>query len=70
LSRSETLQRNEQIKALSTFGNNAGLALIAAGSARWFSVALDGFAIAWSLGGLALIWSGIHILTLLESDDG
>lgn len=38
---SETLQRNEKIKAISTFANNAGLALLVAGVARWFDPAKD-----------------------------
>jgi len=33
---SDVLQRKEKIKALSSFTNNAGLALLAAGVARWF----------------------------------
>jgi hypothetical protein len=33
---SELLQRNEKIKAGSLFCNNAGLALLIAGVARWF----------------------------------
>jgi hypothetical protein len=45
---SEILQKNERIKALSLFANNAGLALLIAGVARWFDarVGLDRAAIA------------------------
>lgn len=45
---SEVLQKNERIKALSTFSNNAGLALLAAAVARWFDpkTGFDGAAIA------------------------
>lgn len=67
--RSEILQRNEQIKSLSNFGSNAGLALLAAASARWFNVRLDGYVIFWAIAGLALIWSAVHFLTLLETDN-
>ena len=44
----EILQSNEKIKAISTFCNNAGLALLAAGVARWWDpkIGLDGGAIA------------------------
>lgn len=38
---SEILQRNEKIKAISTFANNAGLALPVAGVARWFDPEKD-----------------------------
>lgn len=38
---SEILQRNEKMKAISTFANNAGLALLVAGVARWFDPAKD-----------------------------
>lgn len=38
---SEILQRNEKIKAISTFANNAGLALLATGVARWFDPGKD-----------------------------
>jgi len=33
---SELLQKNEKIKAISLFCNNAGLALLVAAVARWF----------------------------------
>ena len=36
---SEILQRNEKIKVTSAFANNAGLALLVAGVARWFDPA-------------------------------
>lgn len=56
---SEVLQRNEKIKAISSFANNAGLALLAAGVARWFDPAngLDGATIA------ALCVGAIAIMT-------
>lgn len=38
---SEVLQRNEKIKAISSFMNNAGLALLVAGVARWFDPGRD-----------------------------
>lgn len=38
---SEVLQRNEKIKAISSFMNNAGLALLVAGVARWFDPRRD-----------------------------
>ena len=38
---SEVLQRNEKIKAISSFMNNAGLALLVGGVARWFDPGRD-----------------------------
>ena len=38
---SAILQRNEKIKTISMFGNNAGLALLVAGVARWFDPTKD-----------------------------
>ena len=38
---SEVLQRNEKIKAISSFMNNAGLALLVASVARWFDPGRD-----------------------------
>jgi len=48
-SRSEILQRNEQIKAASTLGLNLGTGLVAAGSARWFFDRFDEHVIFWLL---------------------
>ncbi|HEX5257359.1 MAG TPA: hypothetical protein VFW35_01115 [Sphingomicrobium sp.] len=39
--RSEILQKNEQIKTLSLFCNNAGVLVIAAGAAEWWKKGFD-----------------------------
>jgi hypothetical protein len=67
-SRSQLLQRNEQIKALSTLGMNLGTGLLVAGSGRWFFEVLDEYAMLWLLAGTALIWLGVYALTLLEAE--
>ncbi len=57
---SEVLQRNEKIKTISSFTNNAGLALLAAGVARWFDPGkgLDGSTIsALCVGALGIMLS-------------
>jgi hypothetical protein len=67
-SRSEVLQRNEQIKAASSLMGNAGLALAAAGAGRWFFEGLDENALLWLLSGPGVIWIGVKLLTLLEAE--
>ena len=54
-SRSELLQRNEQVKAVSSLTGNAGLALVVAGFGRWFLEGFDDFVIFWLLAGAGLI---------------
>lgn len=66
--RSEVLQRNEQIKAVSTLLTNFGSALGAAGAARWALQAFDDQVVLWILSGAALIWTGVKLLTLLEAE--
>lgn len=52
-SRSELLQRNEQVKAMSTLGMNLGTALIIAGAGRWFFERFDEHVMFWlTLGSL------------------
>jgi hypothetical protein len=67
-SRSEVLQRNEQIKAVSGLIVNAGLALLAAALGRWFVQELDDYAVIWLVGSSGLMWSGVKMLTLLEAE--
>jgi hypothetical protein len=67
-SRSEVLQRNEQIKAVSSLASNAGLALAAAGAGRWFFGGLDENAMFWLLSGVGAIWVAVKMLTLLEAE--
>lgn len=67
-SRSRRLQRNEQVKALSNLAGNGGLALLVAGSGRWFIEGLDGHAILWLLDGAAIIGVGVMLLTGLEAE--
>lgn len=67
-SRSQLLQRNERVKAVSTLMGNAGLALVAAGLGRWFLEGLDGHGALWLLDGFAIIGVGVTLLTLLEAE--
>ena len=67
-SRSEVLQRNERIKALSGLCRTFGTALVIAGAGRWFYSAFDEYTILWLLIGALLLWSSLHILTLLEAE--
>jgi hypothetical protein len=68
LSRSEILQRNERIKALSGLCKTFGSALVIAGAGRWFYAAFDEYIILWLLIGALLLWSSLHVLVLLESE--
>jgi hypothetical protein len=68
-SRSDLLQRNEQVKAVSTLAGNAGLALAAAGFGRWFLENLDEFVMFWLLCSAALIWTGVKVLIMLEAEE-
>jgi|GEM_PF-6315089 len=67
-SRSELLQRNEQVRAASTLGGNAGLALAAAGSSQWFFEGVDEYAMLWLLAGAGLMWASVKALTMLEAE--
>jgi hypothetical protein len=67
-SRSEIVQRNEQVKAVSTLMGNAGLTLAATGLGRWFLLGLDEFVILWLLLSAALIWTGVKVLMMLEAE--
>jgi hypothetical protein len=67
-SRSEVLQRNEQIKAVSSLTSNPGLALAGAGLGRRFLQGLDDYAVLWLLASAGLMWSGVKALTLLEGE--
>jgi hypothetical protein len=67
-SRSEVLQRNEQIKAVSSLAGNGGLGLFAAGAGRWFVEGVDEYAMLWLLAGGGLMWVGVRALTMLERE--
>jgi hypothetical protein len=67
-SRSETLQRNEQVKAASNLAGNAGLAIAAAGAGRWFFDGVDEYAMFWLLLGAGFMWTGVKSLTMLEAE--
>jgi hypothetical protein len=69
LTRSEILQRNEKIKAVSGLCVNVGAALVIAGAGRWFYTAIDQYTIFWLVVGPVVIWSGLHALTLLEAEE-
>lgn len=66
-SRSELLQRNEQVKAASNLAGNAGLAIAAAGAGRWFFDGVDEYAMFWLLLGAGLMWIGVKALIMLEA---
>lgn len=69
--RSELLQRNEKIKAGSLFCNNAGLALLVAGVARWFDpkIGLDWAAVmAFCVGATGVMISVLACTFLKESE--
>ena len=66
--RSEILQGNEQIKALSGLTINIGTALLAAAATRWFFERFDENVIFWFVVGVGLIWSAVHGLRLLEAE--
>ena len=65
----QTLRWNERFKAASGVMTNLGSALVAAAFARWFVVGLDLFVLGWLVVAIMLIWSGIHVLTVLEAND-
>ena len=67
-SRSRRLQRNEQVKAVSSLAGNGGLALMAAGAGRWFIEGLDGHVMLWLLDGSVIIGAGVMLLTELEAE--
>jgi hypothetical protein len=71
-SRSAIIRANERIKYLSSFGLNAGSALLIAALGTWFVKGLNGFD-AYILIGLVIsglsLWSGFHILTMLEAEE-
>jgi hypothetical protein len=65
---SELVQRNEQVKAVSSLMGNAGLALVAAALGRWFLEDVDAYVMLWLLAGAGLIWTGVKALTMLEAE--
>jgi hypothetical protein len=67
-SRSRRLQRNEQVKAVSSLAGNGGLALMAAAAARWFIEGLDAHAMLWLLDGSVIIGAGVMLLTEIEAE--
>jgi hypothetical protein len=68
ITRSELLQRNEQIKSVSGLCTTFGTGLVIAGAGRWFYTGVDGYTIFWLVIGPVVIWSGLHVLTLLEAE--
>jgi hypothetical protein len=62
LTRSEILQRNERIKALSGLCKTFGVALAIAGAGRWFYTAFDEYTL------LACDWRCVTMEQLAHSD--
>jgi hypothetical protein len=48
---------------------NSGSVLGAAAIGRWFLLGFDGFALIWIVAAIMLIWSGVHLLTMLQAED-
>jgi hypothetical protein len=69
---SETLRRNERLKAASGVLTNLGCALLAAAAARWFALRFDVIALVWLIVAAIIIWAGLNLLLDLhwEADDG
>jgi hypothetical protein len=65
---SETLRTNERLKNASGLVGNLGAALLAAAAARWFALGFDGHALVWLIASGMIMWSGNHVLTLLEAE--
>ena len=66
----QILQQNEGIKAVSGLCMSLGTALMIAGTGRWFYTAVDGHTSLWLVVGPEMIWSGLQVLTLLETECG
>lgn len=60
---------NEKIKRLSTVVGNGGLALAAAGIARWFATGLDLSAAVWILLAGGIIWVSLQLNELIDSEE-
>lgn len=66
---SETLRANEWYKGASGVLTNLSSVLVAAAFGRWFVVGFDPFVFLWLVGGGLGLWSGLHLLTVLEADN-
>lgn len=69
LSRTETLVANERIKNISGVLTNLGTALVATAAGRWFLGGWDLYVGVWSVVAGLMVWSGYHVLTLLEAEN-
>jgi hypothetical protein len=67
---SETLRRNERLKAASGVLTNLGSALVAAAAARWLALRFDVIALVWLSAAGMIIWAGLNILQDLQGDPG
>jgi hypothetical protein len=63
------LRANEKHKAASTVTTNLGSGLLAGAFGRWFLLGFDPFVFEWLVAASLMIWSGIHLLDGLETDD-
>jgi hypothetical protein len=66
---SKTLRSNERFKAASGAVINLGSALLAGAFGRWFLVGFDPYVFQWLVTSAMMIWSGLHLLDMLETDD-
>ena len=67
---SETLSRNERLKAASGVLTNLGCALVAAAGARWFALRFDIIALVWLMAAATIIWAGLNMLLGLQWEPG
>jgi hypothetical protein len=67
---SETLRRNERLKAASGVLTNLGCALTAAAAARWFVLRFDVIALVWLIAAGMIIWAGLDMLRDLQGEPG
>lgn len=63
---SETLRRNERLKAASGVLTNLGCALVVAAAARWFALRFDVIALVWMIAAAMIIWAGLNMLLGLQ----
>jgi hypothetical protein len=66
---SETLRSNERVKLLASITANAGSVLGGTAIGRWFLIGFDAFTFIWIVAAAMLIWSGVHVLTMLRAED-
>ena len=64
-----TLRANEKYKLAAGTVANLGAALLAGAFGRWFLIGFDPFVFQWLAAAAMMIWSALHLLNGLETDD-